>query len=385
MFDTRRFVLSLACLLAFRATAGADPAPLRIQRVEIDETIDRIRIVGQNFGVDEPVVTLEANVLEVVTHEPTEIVANVPDSLAAGTYRLRVSTGHGSPASDIFIVAIGAQGPEGPQGEPGTPGAHGPQGPAGAQGPPGEDGEPGAACSLPTCRPGQLVVAGEPGAWACRSLCAGGLVDTNTSATNCGGCGVTCDPNEACNNGVCGCVGSLCSCTYAVCGNACVDLSDAIRARIFLPPTVCVASGDASGTEYCTDGFCGSARGCRAQLQWSSVALDRATGRFSATTSVSTNVDAHYTVVFVPSSCTFTITASLQVGAPVQFTALAAGEMVSVTGSADVTLTNVATSGCNGLSPSDRDRLRNEALDSIRNQAVTQIRNAVDGTTASCP
>jgi hypothetical protein len=152
----RRFAL-LALLGLTPGMAASEPSDaLRIQRVEIDDAADQVKIFGENFGLDEPAVALEGIPLFVVTHDASRIVASLPPDMTSGSYLLTVSSGNGTPRQDVFNVAIGSVGPQGPpglpgpagpQGEPGPAGETGPEGPAGAQGavgPAGPAGAPGA-------------------------------------------------------------------------------------------------------------------------------------------------------------------------------------------------------------------------------------------------
>lgn len=114
-------------------------------------TANTITINGKNFGTKTPKVFLDAMPLTVSSNTDTQIVTNLPGSLAPGSYRLAVVTDedHGrSPwqgdqdQDDIarFILTLGAVGPQGPQGIQGPQGLQGPPGPPG---PPGPQGEPG--------------------------------------------------------------------------------------------------------------------------------------------------------------------------------------------------------------------------------------------------
>lgn len=91
---------------------------------------------------------------------------------------------------------LGPMGPQGPKGDTGAPGATGEQGPQGPAGPQGATG----TCSMPSCAEGQSVVV-SGGNWACRDLCGGAFVDTQTDVKNCGACGASCA--GTCALGVC--------------------------------------------------------------------------------------------------------------------------------------------------------------------------------------
>ncbi|APR78421.1 Hypothetical protein A7982_03768 [Minicystis rosea] len=79
------------------------------------------------------------------------------------------------------------------------------------------------SCSGATCTVGQCF----PGFANCNGLLSDGCeVDTATDATNCGGCGITCKPDETCSGGTCagscGAVGS-CTPTQTCCGTQCAN------------------------------------------------------------------------------------------------------------------------------------------------------------------
>jgi hypothetical protein len=135
----RMLVLLPLALLALVTTAvGYDSShQLRINRVEVDESTNQMKIIGVNFGGVEPTVTLEGNALHVVSYSASEIVVYLPAGITPGTYLLKVSIGNGTPMQNVFNVAVGAQGA---RGEPGPQGAQGPQGESGAQGPQGDIG-----------------------------------------------------------------------------------------------------------------------------------------------------------------------------------------------------------------------------------------------------
>lgn len=134
--------LVLVVLLTTTVRAASSD-PLRITRVEVDETTNQMKIIGVNFGGVEPTVTLEGNVLHVVSYNPTTILVYLPAGITPGTYLLKVLINNGIPNQDTFNVAVGKQGM---RGEPGPQGAQGPQGATGAigaQGPKGDKGDPG--------------------------------------------------------------------------------------------------------------------------------------------------------------------------------------------------------------------------------------------------
>jgi hypothetical protein len=74
-----------------------------------------------------PVVKIDGAILTLVSSSSTQIVADLPAGLTAGTFLLQVGTG-------TFDVTNGAVGPQGAAGPTGPAGPQGPMGPAGATG-----------------------------------------------------------------------------------------------------------------------------------------------------------------------------------------------------------------------------------------------------------
>jgi hypothetical protein len=146
---------------------------LEIQSVHVDFDNNLIYIKGQDFnkGVF-PVVTFGGIYLTVKSYTRKEIVANLPEDIPYGDYKLVVYTGRGENMQDECSVAMGIfisqgtldspilQGPPGPEGPQGPQGPQGPIGPRGLQ---GEKGEPG-----PQGEPGPAGPQGSPGisGWA---------------------------------------------------------------------------------------------------------------------------------------------------------------------------------------------------------------------------
>ena len=73
---------------------------------------------------------------------------------------------------------------------------------SGAQGPKGDTGAAG-SCNLPTCQPGEVLVAGASSSWTCRQTCGGLITDTTADSANCGSCGVVCSEGFQCTSGTC--------------------------------------------------------------------------------------------------------------------------------------------------------------------------------------
>jgi hypothetical protein len=128
-------LLTLAFVVLVTPTPGyASTHEPRIDRVEIDETTNRMKIIGVNFSGSELTVTIEGNDLHIISCNPTEIQVYLPAGTTPGTYLLRVSIGNRNPKEDTFNVAVGAQGPRGEPGPQGAQGARGGTGPRGQQG-----------------------------------------------------------------------------------------------------------------------------------------------------------------------------------------------------------------------------------------------------------
>lgn len=113
-----------------------------------------LHIFGENLNNGDYMSIILGNVytLTVLTASSTEIIAELPDGLLEGDYRLTITTGSAPINFDSYDLTIGAVGPQGPQGEPGPQGVPGPQGPQGEQGvagpagpvgPQGPQGDPG--------------------------------------------------------------------------------------------------------------------------------------------------------------------------------------------------------------------------------------------------
>jgi hypothetical protein len=142
--------------LVLLASPDGEHGPV-IQRADLDA--GQLFIHGSGFGTHVPQVRLGAALLDVVSHSPTDIVADAPASLAAGDYLLDVHTAGHEGRRARLVVTVGAVGPQGPAGTPGPAGAPGPTGPQGLPGPAGAPGAPGA--TGPQGLPGP---AGAPGA-----------------------------------------------------------------------------------------------------------------------------------------------------------------------------------------------------------------------------
>jgi hypothetical protein len=124
---------------------AAAAAPLIVSAV-VNSVQNQITIAGQHLTPKKgsPTVDLDGTLLTLISSSSTQIVADLPAGLGAGTFQLTVSNGT-SASFEVTIGAVGPQGPAGPQGPKGATGATGPAGPTGAQGPQGSQGPTGPA------------------------------------------------------------------------------------------------------------------------------------------------------------------------------------------------------------------------------------------------
>jgi hypothetical protein len=145
MLTIRKSGAAIAWLICSAAMAHAQTPT--IVSASVNSATQQITITGASLtATGAPVVKLDATALTLVSSSNTQIVANLPAGLAAGTYRMTVSNGSGTPG--VFEVSngvVGPQGPAGPAGPRGATGATGPQGPAGPQGATGATGPQGPA------------------------------------------------------------------------------------------------------------------------------------------------------------------------------------------------------------------------------------------------
>lgn len=128
-------------LLALAVCMPAMANAVTINSAVPNYTTNQLTITGVGFGTS-PIVKLNATALTLVSHSTTQIVANLPTSIGAGSYLLVVNAGT---TSGVFNLSLGLDGPQGPQGPAGPQGAQGPQGPTGATGPQGPQGPQGPA------------------------------------------------------------------------------------------------------------------------------------------------------------------------------------------------------------------------------------------------
>ena len=102
----------VALALGLAAVPCVHAGALSIHRVEVDEAAGQMRISGDEFGNDEPSVTLEGIPMVVVSHSPTEIVITLPPGTTPGTYLLNVWRLDGNREQGVFNVTVGAEGPQ---------------------------------------------------------------------------------------------------------------------------------------------------------------------------------------------------------------------------------------------------------------------------------
>lgn len=139
-------VLLASLSLPVTMHAAGGPGTLTIESAAADIPNGQITITGENFGATAPVVIVNGFVVPIISFGPTQIVTDLPASVAAnpGDYLLVVAN-TGRPAqSSSFVLTIGATGPAGPAGPAGDPGPAGPGGPIGPAGPTGPTGPAGA-------------------------------------------------------------------------------------------------------------------------------------------------------------------------------------------------------------------------------------------------
>ena len=151
MLTIRKLEMAVAWLICSAVMAHAQ-TPTIVSAI-VNSATKQITITGASLtATGAPVVKLDSATLTLVSSSSTQIVANLPAGLAAGTYRMTVSNGSGTQGLfDVTNGAVGPQGPagpSGPQGPTGAAGPAGPQGPTGATGPQGPAGPQGPSGSL---------------------------------------------------------------------------------------------------------------------------------------------------------------------------------------------------------------------------------------------
>jgi hypothetical protein len=119
---------SILCLAASAPAARAAVLPpIAVTSVIVEESLITVR--GSNFGDAAPSLVLGGRPLDVIGSTYEEVLAELPEAMAPGSYLLRVSREPNREPFTLFEVTVGAAGPKGEKGEVG------PQGPAGTPGP----------------------------------------------------------------------------------------------------------------------------------------------------------------------------------------------------------------------------------------------------------
>jgi hypothetical protein len=146
----KRFLCIVALSLAYIASLYANPV-ITVASVTGAPPNQLLTLQGTGFtGIATVLIGPMANVGP-VSQSDTQLVFNLPQALAAGTYalNLKIATGLGPRDSFAFDEAYvttgstGAAGPPGPPGPAGIQGLPGPPGPSGLPGSPGAQGLPG--------------------------------------------------------------------------------------------------------------------------------------------------------------------------------------------------------------------------------------------------
>ncbi len=153
-------VVLLLAILSLAGPAAAARPQILFAEADLDDPgypDGLLHVSGFDFGIGDPGVILGGMVLRIVSSTPIHVVAELPSSLAPGTYNVTIVTGNRPRQSVSAEVAIGAQGLPGLPGSPGLPGTNG------TNGSPGEDGVPGLACWDRNGNGSCDGLAGEPG------------------------------------------------------------------------------------------------------------------------------------------------------------------------------------------------------------------------------
>jgi len=121
---------TLSVFIGAEGPTGKDPKGPAITSTVVSEPSERIFILGSNFGdpgAGDPTPLLQVGDTPtgVESFNPNLIVAYLPLSLEAGSYRLRVEAASGLGGFDMTIGAEGPVGPEGPHGSQGVQGLPG--------------------------------------------------------------------------------------------------------------------------------------------------------------------------------------------------------------------------------------------------------------------
>ncbi|HXM42663.1 MAG TPA: IPT/TIG domain-containing protein [Bryobacteraceae bacterium] len=113
MLTIRKSGTAIVWLICSAAMARAQ-TPTIVSAV-VNSATKQITITGASLtATGAPVVKLDSATLTLVSSSSTQIVANLPAGLAAGTYRMTVNNGSGT--LGVFDVSNGVVGPQGPAG-----------------------------------------------------------------------------------------------------------------------------------------------------------------------------------------------------------------------------------------------------------------------------
>jgi hypothetical protein len=137
--------LTLAILPALVCSIASAQTPV-VRSAIINSSTKQITIAGTSLlpASGSQAVYLDGELLTLVSSSSTQIVADLPTGLPAGSFRLVVGTG----VFDVTNGAVGPAGAQGPGGATGPAGPQGPTGPQGATGPTGPTGPQGPAGTL---------------------------------------------------------------------------------------------------------------------------------------------------------------------------------------------------------------------------------------------
>jgi hypothetical protein len=101
-------VLAIVCMATLPLLASSPM--ITSVTISYGITTNTITISGTNFGTGVPMLAMTGGTtLTLLTHTSTQIVATFPNTLAAGSYKLSVTTGKDNTAK--FTVTNGAVGP----------------------------------------------------------------------------------------------------------------------------------------------------------------------------------------------------------------------------------------------------------------------------------
>jgi len=168
--------LAAVCFTLFGGSAFA-AVPI-VNSSSATSALTSITINGSNFSGGTAFVTLGSYpTLTVTSQTATQLIANLPAGVTAGSYTLSVQIGSSKTNSTSSVAAIGTIGPTGPagaQGPAGATGASGATGAAGAAGATGQQGPQGiagpAGAQGPKGNTGAQGATGLPGATGATGL-----------------------------------------------------------------------------------------------------------------------------------------------------------------------------------------------------------------------